>query len=240
MKCKRPSCYSRAVVSLNILFGSCPPAPLVFLMKNNNSVLSSVSESPNILFFSVFFFLNESKAPRLRPVQLQQCKAPFVLSFGSFAPRLLPCLSAGLGAVLLSEDCRKLVDSSHRASFMSQTHRKEPFTGSSLIVRYSLVGWTQSQSSGAIPRCLPLFPHRPSVPGNGRVNRQPKSPALCSHRKLVPCLDLRSHWSDPVLPKASLSSLLGNMKNASIIAHQMVPKPIWIVSRDLLISKDFV
>lgn len=110
------------IFKINILLlGICPPAPLVFLIENNNSVLSSVSQTPNALFFlSFFFFLNESKAPRLHPMQPQQCKPIFCSSLWQLCPSFVPlpvCRSRSRPAV---GDCRKLVESSHKASFMSQ------------------------------------------------------------------------------------------------------------------------
>lgn len=98
---------------------------LIFLMKNKNenSILSSPSQTPNGLFF---FPLVESKTPRLHPLSLQQCGQAFVPSLGSISPCVpLPvCRSRSCSAF---GDCTELVDSSHRASFMSQVQRKELF-----------------------------------------------------------------------------------------------------------------
>lgn len=151
-------------------------------------------------------------------MQLQQCKPSFVLSFGSFAPRLFPCLSAGPRAVLLLEIAGSWWTQATELLFDEPNIEKGAF--------HWLQPHSQVLPGGLHPRLrlwsysleLSFVFSQAKFLEMGKWNGSPSPQPSVNHCKLVPCLDLRSHWFDPVLPKVSLSSLLVSMKNASIIA----------------------
>lgn len=142
-----------------------------FLMKNKNSFLSSPSQTPNAPFF--FFFMkakllgyfpcNPSNASEL----LFPLLAAFLLRLSPRVGRSRSCSAVG--------DCTELVDSSHRASFVSQVQRKEPFIAAASwsgipwgaphkvwalwlfpgVCACCLVGWEKETASQVSSLCSP-------------------------------------------------------------------------------------
>lgn len=140
------------------------------------------------------------------------------LLFLALAALPLVCSPAGLCVpeLLCSRRLQEAGGLKPLASFISQRERSFSLAPAS----QSGMPWWAPHKAGAlelVPGVRLCF-FTGHMPSHGQVKWQPKSPALYSHWKLVPCLDLRSLWFDPVLPKARLSSLLVSMKNAPIIA----------------------
>lgn len=141
-------------------------------MKNKNSFLSSPSQTPNAPFF---FFLHESKTPRLLPLQPQQCERAFVPTAGSVSLSLVPSPVGRSLSCSAVGDCAALVDSSHRASFASQVQRKDPFIAAASwsgtpwgaprkawalglfpgVCACCLVGWEEETASQVSSLCSP-------------------------------------------------------------------------------------
>lgn len=138
----------------------------------------------------------------------------FVHSIGSVSPPFVPRLSAGLRAALLSE-----IAQSGWTQAIGANCRERSLSHSSLTLRYSLVGSSENvgpwASSPGVGICF-LTGH---APGNGRRKKQPKSAAPSA--TTAGCFSappIEVNWFDPLLCKASLSSLLASVKNASIMA----------------------
>lgn len=141
----------------------------------------------------------------------------FVHSIGSVSPPFVPRLSAGLRAALLAEIAQSGWTQAIGLLLWANC-RERSLSHSSLTLRYSLVGSSENvgpwASSPGVGICF-LIGH---APGNGRRKKQPKSAAPSA--TTAGCFSappIEVNWFDPLLSKASLSSLLVSLKNASIM-----------------------
>lgn len=168
----------------------------------------------------IFLFLSplhESKTPRLPPLQPQQCEGAFVPAAGSFLLRLSPCPCTGPRAALLLEIVRSWWI---QATGLLSCAKCRERSLSSLQPRGQVlpVGLLTKRGPPA-PPWSPCFLPCGEGGGDGNPGQLPLRP-LPGWFGAQP---RGSHWPDPVLPKASLSSLLVSMKNASVIAPDGTP-----------------
>lgn len=146
-------------------FGAPLQFPLIFLMKDMNSVLSSPSQTPNSLL-KLFSRKQNSQATSSVTAAMRAsfCSWDWQPFFFACAPACLQ-VSELLSAV---GDCTELVDLSHGASFMSQVQRKEPLR----LQPHSQVlpgGFLTKHGMQALPLELALvFLQGMRAPGNGR------------------------------------------------------------------------
>lgn len=156
---------------------------LIFLMKNKNenSILSSPSQTPNGLFF---FLLLKAKLLGYIPCHSSNAGKLLFPVLAAFL-RVSPCLSAGLGAALLLEIAQSWWIQAIGLLLWAKC-REKSFSGSSLPVRYSLVSASQSIGPwGSSPEVGICF-LRGHAPGDGRRKPQTQvSSSLCNHCRLL-------------------------------------------------------
>lgn len=130
----------------------------------------------------------------------------------AFLLRLSPCPSAGPGAALLSEIARSwwiqatglLSRAKCRERSLSSLQPHGQVLPGGLLTKRGL-------SSSSLESALVSL-------WGGRRKQQPRSAPSAAPASWFGAQPRGGHWSDSVLPKASLSSLLVSMKNASVIA----------------------
>lgn len=151
---------------------------LIFLMKNKNSVLSSPSQTLNALFFLM-------KAKLLGYIPCNFSNASFCSQYWQCFSSVRPlpvCRSQSCFAV---RGCTEWVDSSHRASFMSQLQRKESFTlqPHTQVLPGGLL--RKRRTLGLFPWSWHLFSYRACSWQWEKEEATQVSSSLCNHCRLL-------------------------------------------------------